>query len=496
MHMRTCCCLATLVSISAATFAAPPAELEPPPVSREFRAAWVATVANIDWPSKPGLSTDDQQQELVAILDRAQELGLNAIVLQVRPACDALYKSSLEPWSPYLTGTMGQPPDPAYDPLEFAVAEAHRRGMELHVWFNPYRALHSSAKGRVSDDHVSKQHPDWVREYGEYLWLDPGVPEALDHTVAVILDVVNRYDIDGVHMDDYFYPYPIAVDGNKLPFPDDESYARAAATDPATPKDRGDWRRDNVNRLVERLNREIHELKPWGKFGISPFGIWRPGNPESIEGFDQYDKLYADARKWLKEGWVDYFSPQLYWPIDQKPQSYPVLLKWWRGQNENNRHLWPGNFTSKVSGRGDKAWPAEEIVRQIKITRKLVKEPGNVHFSMKALMRDPDGLSSRLRDMVYAEPALVPAVPWLAGDASPPQAPEAELQNAKLSIHPGDEAIPWLWVLQQFDGNQWTTQILPGTENNLALSPDCKSAALSAVDRFGRQSEPLVAQIP
>ena len=527
MHLPRTCFGFALLAIPLAALGAPSvSELAPPPVAREFRGAWVATVANIDWPTEPGLSTDEQQRELISILDRAKELGLNAIVLQIRPACDALYQSSLEPWSAYLTGTMGQAPDPVYDPLEFAVAEAHARGIELHVWLNPYRALHSSFKGEVSSDHVSQQHPEWVREYGDYLWLDPGVPEALDHTIAVILDVVNRYDIDGVHMDDYFYPYPISEDGEEVPFPDDESYARAAAADPSTngrarlppsrtpvptsgsagaspsqsntPKDRGDWRRENVNRLVERLHREIHEAKPWVKFGISPFGIWRPGHPESIQGFDQYGKLYADARKWLNEGWVDYFTPQLYWPIDQKPQSYPVLLEWWRGENKQNRHLWPGNYTSRVAGADGKKWPADEIVKQIEITRKQVKEPGNIHFSMKALMRDPSGLSTRLRDEVYAEPALVPAVPWLANDAAPPEVAEVVLRSRgdKSSLVYEGTGNPNLWVLQQFDGDNWSTQIAPGAQREFALLPTSESAALSAIDRYGRQSEPLIVLIP
>jgi uncharacterized lipoprotein YddW (UPF0748 family) len=474
-------------------------ENEPPPVAREFRGAWVATVSNIDWPTKPGLSSAEQQRELLAILDRAVELGLNAIVLQIRPACDALYESQLEPWSPFLTGTMGQPPVPEYDPLEFAISEAHRRGIELHVWLNPYRALHPSFDGEVSSDHVSKRHPEWVRKCGDYLWLDPGVPDVADHTVAVILDVANRYDIDGVHMDDYFYPYPVNdKDGKEVPFPDDESYARAVAVNPNTPTDRGDWRRENVNRLVERLNREIHELKPWVKFGISPFGIWRPGHPESIAGFDQYDKLYADARKWLSEGWVDYFSPQLYWPIDQKPQSYPVLLQWWRDQNQQNRHLWPGNFTSRVSDRSEKAWPADEIINQIEITRRQVKEPGNIHFSMKTLMRDRDGLSTGLRDKVYAEPALVPAVPWLAGDTPPPTLETiSHRSSGKISkLVPTEHSQPWRWVLQKFDGKKWVTEIHPGTAREFDVPPDSQRIDVFLVDRFGRQTLPIEILLP
>ena len=352
----TCCALSF---VSAA---------EPPKPPREFRAAWVATVANIDWPGQPGLPVADQQRELAGLFDRAVELNLNAIIFQIRPAADALYKSDLEPWSPYLTGKMGAPPQPLYDPLEFAVAAAHQRGLELHVWFNPYRALHKSFKGDVSPNHISKTHPDYVRRYDGYLWLDPGHPRAMRHSLNVIMDVVRRYDVDGVHLDDYFYPYPITDDrGNEVPFPDEATW-QSAATEIA----RDDWRRENVNRLIEGMYREVKATKPWVKVGISPFGIWRPGHPEGIRGFDAYAKLYADARKWLQDGWVDYITPQLYWTIDSEGQSYPKLLSWWHEQNVLHRHLWPGNFASRVGMQGERAWPANEIVRQIEVTRDQV----------------------------------------------------------------------------------------------------------------------------
>ena len=335
----------------------------PPELAREFRAVWVATVGNIDWPSRRGLPAEVQQAELLAILDRAATIGLNAVVFQVRPGADALYPSSLEPWSEYLTGTMGVAPDPYYDPLEFAIREAHLRGMELHAWFNPYRARHPSARSPIASSHISRTHPDLVERYGTHLWMDPGEPEVQDRSVAVILDVVRRYDIDGVHIDDYFYPYQERTPrGRLIPFPDDASFARYRAA--GGPLQRNDWRRDNVDRLVERLYREIKQTKRWVKFGISPFGIWRPGYPAQITGLDAYETLYADARKWLANGWLDYFSPQLYWRIGQEAQSYPVLLDWWASQNSLDRHIWPGNYVDRV-GSGGVGWPAEEIVAQI-----------------------------------------------------------------------------------------------------------------------------------
>jgi len=395
----------------------PAQEAEPPPVRREFRGAWVASVSNIDWPSRAGLPVEQQKQELIAILDKAVELNLNAIVLQVRPAADALYPSKLEPWSPYLTGQMGKPPEPFYDPLAFAIEEAHRRGLQLHTWFNPYRVRMDGAMGKPSADHSSQSRKKIVRKYGKMLWFDPGEPQAEEHFIAVLTDVVKRYDIDGVHIDDYFYPYQIKdKDGKTVPFPDDASYRRAVRRGEKLERD--DWRRQNVNRLIERMYTEVKRLKPWVLVGISPFGIWRPGNPPGIEGLDQYSTLYADARLWFQEGWLDYMTPQLYWRVDSEKQSYPKLLAWWTEQNTKQRHLWPGNFTSRVRRSPDESesatvWSAAELIRQIEATRAQPGATGNVHFSMKALMNNYDGIADKLKESVYSEPALVPKSPWL-----------------------------------------------------------------------------------
>ncbi|HWL40671.1 MAG TPA: family 10 glycosylhydrolase, partial [Gemmatimonadaceae bacterium] len=296
-----------------------------PPVRREFRAVWVASVRNIDWPSKPGLSTQEQKDELIGILDRSAALRLNAVILQVRPAADALYASPYEPWSEYLTGRMGKAPDPYYDPLEFAVNEAHRRGLELHAWFNPYRARHPSSRSPASRDHISRTHPSLVKTYGTHLWMDPGERLIREHSIKVVLDVVKRYDIDGVHIDDYFYPYQV-LDKNKkvVPFPDDASYRRAMKKGPKLERD--DWRRQNVDHLIQRMYDEVKKVKPWVLVGISPFGIWRPGNPPGVVGLDQYATLYADAKKWEQEGWLDYLTPQIYWQVESKGQPYAKLL--------------------------------------------------------------------------------------------------------------------------------------------------------------------------
>ena len=457
------------------------AQSEFPQPPREFRAAWIATVANIDWPSQPGLPADQQRAEFERIVERATELNLNALILQVRPAADALYPSAFEPWSAYLTGTMGQPPQPVYDPLKFAVRTAHARGLELHAWFNPYRALHKTHQGPIADNHISQLMPQAVKEYGGYLWLDPGDPQAAQHSLDVMLDVVRRYDIDGVHMDDYFYPYPVKdEDGQEIAFPDDASFAQAQ-TKIDRPLDRHDWRRHNVDELIRRLHLHVKRMKPWVKVGISPFGIWRPGHPESIRGFDAYAKLYADARKWLQEGWVDYLTPQLYWTIDSEGQSYPQLLDWWSQQNTKQKHLWIGNYASRVGMQGERNWPADEIIKQIDITRRAAGATGNVLFSMKSLFNGYGPLGERLKQGPYARPALVPALPNAPAVARPQLVADGAHQVATLP----QNKPAWLWLTWQPAGDDWRVEILPGSRR---LTMEENTVAVAAVNRYGNIS--------
>jgi uncharacterized lipoprotein YddW (UPF0748 family) len=374
----------------------------------EFRGVWIASVSNIDWPSKKGLSTAEQKAELIAMLDKAAELKLNAVIFQVRPMSDALYVSDIEPWSEYLTGTMGKAPSPLYDPLELAVVEAHARGLELHAWFNPYRARHSSATSPISDEHIIKRRPDLAKRYGTHYWLNPTNREVQDYTMRIVLDVVHRYDIDGVHIDDYFYPYPEkGTDGKIIPFPDDDTWQQYQKGGGKLSRD--DWRRNAVNRLIERMYREVKATKPSVKVGISPFGIWRPGNPPGIAGFDPYTEIYADSRLWLQHGWCDYLAPQLYWPLKQEKQSFPRLLAWWSEQNSKHRLLCPGLYTSRVTGK-EKGWPASEVVEQVKLTRAQPGASGHIHFSMRALMNNTGGIADALKS-VYTEPAKVPPMP-------------------------------------------------------------------------------------
>jgi uncharacterized lipoprotein YddW (UPF0748 family) len=467
-----------------------PGQAAPPLPEREFRGVWVATVNNIDWPSKPNLPVWQQKAELLAILDRALALRLNAVIFQVRPACDAFYTSKVEPWSEYLTGEMGRAPQPLYDPLEFAVTEAHRRGLELHAWFNPFRVRHSSGSSPVSSRHVSRTHPEFVQTYGKQLWLDPGKAAARDFSLNVILDVVRRYDIDGVHLDDYFYPYPEKdASGRDLDFPDELTWRRSRQN--GENLSQADWRRANVNTFIHRLYQAIKEEKSWVKFGVSPFGIWRPGFPASVRGLDAYDRLFADARHWLAAGWLDYLSPQLYWTIDAPNQSYPVLLQWWVEQNTQHRHLWPGNSVHRAMSQPG------EISAQIRVTRRNAGASGNLLWSMSALQPNKGGAGSELVRSAYTQPALVPASPWLSRQL--PQKPTASTTPAgsgwTISWQAAGPEHVSLWLLQCKESKGWTTEIIPGSQTSRRLSSRSglpAAVSIRAVDRCGNLSAPAV----
>nr|MCU0623047.1 family 10 glycosylhydrolase [Gemmatimonadaceae bacterium] len=363
--MRTHACaavVAALLGTGCASLVTRPVPDDLPPVPRrEFRGLWVTTVGNTDWPSVPGLDAEAHRAELRVVFDRAAALGFNAVVLQVRSAGDAIYPSGLEPWARVLTGRQGQ--DPGWDPLAFAVAEAHARGLELHAWFNPFRAGRVADSALLAPTHLWRARPDLARLAHGQLWFDPGEPEVRAHALRVIADVVTRYDIDGVHLDDYFYPYPTSAE-RPVGFPDDASYARWLAGG-GTPMARGDWRRQNVDRFVEALFAEVRRVRPTVKVGISPFGIWRPGHPPGVKGLDAYADIYADARQWLARGWVDYFAPQLYWPIASPGQPFVPLLAWWQGVNTSRVHLWPGLPGYRVGDGTATGLPASEIGAQI-----------------------------------------------------------------------------------------------------------------------------------
>ncbi|MEM6378508.1 MAG: family 10 glycosylhydrolase, partial [Bacteroidota bacterium] len=395
-----------------------------PTAEREFRAAWIASVANINWPSEPGLPVEKQKEEAIALLDFLAKNNFNAAILQVRPQCDALYPSELEPWSYYLSGTQGEAPQPYYDPLAFWIEEAHKRAIELHAWLNPYRA-HHVAGGPISDQSIVKTKPELLAKLeAGYHWMVPTAQETQDHSYNVVMDIVKRYDVDGIHFDDYFYPYPSY--NNDKDFPDESSWAEYQKAGGKLSK--GDWRRDAVNTFMKRVYDGIKAEKKHVKFGLSPFGIWRPNNPPSIKGFDQYDKLYADAKLWFNEGWIDYWTPQLYWPINQIPQSFPVLLGWWKQQNYQGRHFWPGISISRKKGKEQ----ADEVVNQIMISRGMLPEsPGIVHWSIGGLTSS-EMLTKAVAEGPYQKKALIPASPWL--DNVAPKTPAVKVMVAKDSL--------------------------------------------------------------
>ena len=465
-----------------------------PVPQREFRAAWVATVDNIDWPSKPGLTRREMEAEAITILDKLVELNMNAVIFQVRPQADAVYRSKLEPWSYFLTGEQGKAPQSKWDPLKFWVEKAHNRGLQLHAWFNPYRANHKTNKGPISKKSIVKTNPELVVQLGDegYWWMDPSKGEAKRHTIKVVLDVVSRYDIDGVHFDDYFYPYP-SYNNNKG-FPDDDSYA--AYQKNGGKLSRGDWRRHSVNGLIQELSKRIKEEKKHVQFGISPFGIWRPGHPEGISGLDQYNVLYADAKLWLNEGWVDYFMPQLYWPIDQKAQSFPVLLGWWEEQNVKNRHLWPGLKIANSESKEE----VKEIVDQIMLVRRRnLRDSGVCLFSMNRLMKKRDPCAEALLEGPWSNSALIPTTDWI--DKVPPHRPKLDLVKTPrgtlfLRLKVEEESEVFQFVLNEKKDGKWSQpKIIPGSYRKFPVNTKVEAFAVRSVDRMRNLSATVVLDV-
>ena len=352
-------------------------------VPDEFRAVWVASVANISWPSQPGLDSKTQKEEAIQIIENAKKGNLNTIILQVRPQSDALYESKIEPWSYFLTGESGVPPSPYYDPLSFWIEECHKRGIKLHAWLNPYRASHPTNKSINEISSINRYSDIALELKNGYWWYDPSLEQVKKLSLDVVRDIVSRYNVDGIHFDDYFYPYPSYNDNEE--FPDYISWENSKKS--ILINDRKNWRRKSVNTFIKSVYKEIKKIKPEVLFGISPFGIWRPGNPKSATTtFDQYDMLFADARKWIRRGWADYFSPQLYWTIANEKYSFPVMLDWWESNNKKNRYLWPGIRLSNYKGEEQ----IMEVSNQIMIMRSIVKKnPGIVFWSYNDLKNNP-----------------------------------------------------------------------------------------------------------
>jgi uncharacterized lipoprotein YddW (UPF0748 family) len=473
-----------------------------PSIAREFRGLWVATVANIDWPSRSGLSTAAQQAELIAILDLARTTGLNAVILQVRAKGDALFPSSLEPWSQSFSGTQGV--DPGWDPLSFAVTEAHARGLELHAWFNPFRAANLSDTLKLTPQHFASRRPDLTRAYCTQLWFDPAEDAVQDQALSVIRDVVSRYGIDAVHLDDFFYPYPDTRCPG-LDFPDSAAYARYLTGGGTL--NRGDWRRNNVNRFVERLYTDVHALRNSVRVGISPFGIWRPGNPTGVVGLDAYGSIYADSRHWLQQGWVDYFAPQLYWSMASTGQNFPALLNWWTQQNTRQRHLWPGLAAYRTGDGTSSAFAGTEVPAQIAEVRTRSTASGGTAgallYNTTVLKENRGSLATTLATSTYAQPALPPATPWLG--ASVPPTPTVNVTTTasalQLQVTTASTASLSWWLIRWWNGSSWSQRVAPATLSSHTIpvtSGGSATAAIvvNAIDNVGNASADAVWRKP
>ena len=388
---------------------------DPATPKRQFRAMWIASVVNIDWPSRPGLTVDEQKAEYVRLLDHAQSRRMNAVVVQIRPTADAFWPSPYEPWSEWITGTQGQ--DPGYDPLRFLVSEAHARNLEFHAWFNPYRVSMQGDPNHLAENHPGRQHPDWLVTYGGRLYYNPGIPQVRKHVEDAILHAVKNYDVDAVHFDDYFYPYPVGTEQ----FPDDATYEQYGAGFP----DKATWRRNNIDLLVHELSTRMKKAKPWVKFGISPFAVWRnkatdPEGSDTQAGVQTYDDLGADTRKWVREEWIDYIVPQVYWNIGFAPADYAKLLPWWSAEVDGRDvQLFIGQATYKAgTSTQDPAWnDPQEMTKHLLLNRSYPQVRGDIYFSAKDVIANRlDNMNILVADH-YSRPALVPVMPHLDGRA-------------------------------------------------------------------------------
>ena len=399
MRHTTAALLAVLLLTATAVFAQP---------KREFRGAWIQCVNG----QFLGMSTQAMQQTLSYQLDELQKTGVNAIIFQVRPECDALYESRLEPWSRFLTGTQGVAPSPYWDPLQWMITECHRRGMELHAWINPYRAKTKTTR-QLAANHIARLKPSSCFAYDDMLILNPGLPENSDHICRVVSDIVSRYDVDGLHMDDYFYPYPVA--GQKIP---DEQLFKANSNGI---RDIGDWRRYNVNLFIQQLYKTVHDLKPWVKVGISPFGIYRNKRSSAIgsdtNGTQNYDDLYADVLLWVNNGWLDYCVPQLYWQIGNKAADYATLIRWW-GKNAGQRPLFIGEDVERTVKYADLVDASQDqLSAKMSLHASQPGVKGTVLWYAKAAVDDVGRYSTRLRQTYWHYPALQPQMPFIDGKA-------------------------------------------------------------------------------
>lgn len=384
------------------------------PKKHEMRAVWIATVAGIDWPSQKK-DAELQKTEMVEMLDSLRAVGINAVVFQVRPTSDAFYQSDMEPWSHYLTGEQGRAPEPYYDPLKFVTEEAHKRCMEVHAWINPYRVTNGENTKMLNKGHIYYKRPELFLKYGGKIYFNPGLQEVRDYLTVVVSDIVRSYDIDAVHLDDYFYPYKVAG----AEFPDDATFRSCSRGI----FDKEEWRRDNVNLIVEQIHKAVKEAKPWVEFGISPFGVWR-NSADDLRGSDtragctNYDELYADVLLWLERGWIDYVTPQLYWEIGKDVADYEELSNWW-GAYSFGRNYYIGLYASGFEVNKTEPWKRpNELVRQMDFSSACEEVKGYFFYSAKPFLKNPQGLCDSLRKGSFRYPALVPLNEAIEGGPS------------------------------------------------------------------------------
>lgn len=415
---------------------------------REMRAVWIATVDNIDWPSKSCLSVDEQKRELITHLDQHKRNGMNTVIFQIRPATDAFYNSPYEPWSQWLTGEQGKAPDPMYDPLQFAIEECHKRSMELHAWMNPYRAVFVYENAETAPNHITNTRPELFLKYGKHMYFNPGLPETRNYVSKIVGDVVRRYDVDAIHFDDYFYPYKIKGEA----FPDAESFKEYGGK--FYPGQIDDWRRENVNLVIKQINDTIKSIKPWMPFGISPFGVWRnksvdKSGSRTQAGQTNYDDLYADVLLWLQNDWIDYVAPQIYWHIGKKVANYKVIAKWWN-KNSYGKPCYIGQGVYRLNSESSiKSWhSADEIIRQINLNRRLKAVDGSMFFSAKNFVENRQGINDALINEVYQTPSLHLQNPLFVGQI--PGKPELNVDGAKLIWTKQKHAQ--YYVVYQFSG--------------------------------------------
>jgi uncharacterized lipoprotein YddW (UPF0748 family) len=468
---------------------------------RELRGEWIASVSHIDWPSRPGLSPAEQQAEFVALLDRARSVGLNTVFAQVRPTADAFWPSRFEPWSQYLTGRQGQ--DPGYDPLAFMVDAAHARGLALHAWFNPYRVSQQADITRLVPAHPARLHPEWTVSYGGKLYYNPGIPTVRAFVEDAIMDAVERYEVDGVHFDDYFYPYPAGGQD----FPDDDAFAAYGAGFP----DRAAWRRHNVDLLVREMYERVREARPEAAFGVSPFGIWRNASSDprgsATRGTQSYDALHADTLGWVRNGWLDYIAPQLYWNIGLPVADYAVLAPWWaEAVRDTDVQLWIGQAVYKVGAPGQPAaWqdPAE-LSRHLTLDKGLPEIDGEILFSAKDVTADPLGAVGTLTADHWRRPALAPVLPRLAGGRAPlpPLASATRTADGRIRVDVRSRGnhVPALYALRLAGagGDDGLVAVLPGARGTGWTGPAVPEGAaytVTSVDRARRESVPVTARV-